>query len=44
MAVHKISPELLTLGQVDKILKEGMTLELSQESRDRIVIVEQIFK
>ncbi|MEE1253373.1 MAG: aromatic amino acid ammonia-lyase, partial [Bacteroidales bacterium] len=37
MAVHKISPELLTLGQVDKILKEGMTLELSQESRDRIV-------
>lgn len=37
MAVHKISPELLTLGQVDKILKEGMTLELSQESRERIV-------
>ncbi|MBO5844900.1 MAG: aromatic amino acid lyase, partial [Bacteroidales bacterium] len=37
MAVHKISPELLTLGQVDKILKEGMTLELSQESRDKIV-------
>lgn len=37
MAVHKISPELLTLSQVDKILKEGMTLELSQESRDRIV-------
>lgn len=37
MAVHKISPELLTLGQVDKILKEGMTLELSEESRDRIV-------
>jgi histidine ammonia-lyase len=37
MAVHKISPELLTLGQVDKILKEGMKLELSQESRERIV-------
>jgi len=37
MAVHKISPELLTLSQVDKILKEGMTLELSQESRERIV-------
>lgn len=37
MAVHKISPELLTLSQVDKILKEGMTLELSQESRDKIV-------
>ncbi|MEE0889581.1 MAG: histidine ammonia-lyase [Bacteroidales bacterium] len=37
MAVHKISPELLTLSQVDKILKEGMTLELSQESKERIV-------
>lgn len=37
MAVHKISPELLTLSQVDKILKEGMKLELSQESRERIV-------
>ena len=37
MALHKISPELLTLSQVDKILKEGMTLELSQESKERIV-------
>jgi hypothetical protein len=27
----------MTLGQVDKILKEGMKLELSQESRERIV-------
>ncbi len=37
MAVHKISPELLTLDRVDAILKEGMKLELSQESKDRIV-------
>ena len=37
MAVHKISPELLTLDRVDAILREGMTLELSQESKDRIV-------
>ncbi len=37
MAVHKISPELLTLDRVDAILREGMKLELSQESRERIV-------
>ncbi len=37
MAVHKINPELLTLDRVDAILREGMKLELSQESKDRIV-------
>lgn len=37
MAVHKISPELLTLERVDEILRKGMKLELSQESRERIV-------
>lgn len=37
MAVHKISPELLTLDRVDEILKKGLKIELSEESKSRIL-------
>lgn len=37
MAEHKISPELLTLQRVDQILRENMTLVLSDESKRRII-------
>lgn len=37
MAEHKISPELLTLQRVDQILRENMTLALSDESKRRII-------
>ena len=37
MAVHQISPELLTLERVDEILKKGLKLELSAESKSRIL-------
>ena len=37
MATHQITPDLLTLERVDEILHKGMKLELSQESKERIV-------
>ena len=37
MATHQITPDLLTLERVDEILHKGMKLELSQESKARIV-------
>lgn len=37
MATHQITPDLLTLERVDKILHKGMKLELSQESKERII-------
>lgn len=36
MPVHHISPERLTLERVGQILREGFTLELSEEARERI--------
>ena len=39
MAVHKISPELLTLDRVDEILKKGLKIELSEESKSRIYLI-----
>ncbi|MGM9819801.1 MAG: histidine ammonia-lyase [Candidatus Onthomorpha sp.] len=37
MATHQITPDLLTLERVDEILHKGMKLELSQESKERII-------
>lgn len=37
MATHQITPGLLTLGRVDEILHKGMKLELSEESKARII-------
>ena len=37
MATHQITPGLLTLERVDEILRKGMKLELSEESKARII-------
>lgn len=37
MATHQITPGLLTLERVDEILHKGMKLELSEESKARII-------
>ncbi|MDO5760915.1 MAG: histidine ammonia-lyase [Bacteroidota bacterium] len=37
MAIHYISPELLTLDRVSEIMEKGMKLELSEESKKRII-------
>ena len=37
MATHQITPGVLTLERVDEILRKGMKLELSEESKARII-------
>lgn len=37
MATHQITPGLLTLERVNEILRKGMKLELSEESKARII-------
>lgn len=37
MEIHHISPELLTLDRVSEIMEKGLKLELSEESKKRIV-------